>query len=166
MCWLKRKIGEPEKKMKKIDKKEIKVMKPAAGKGKGEDDDDEEEGEEKEQDIQITDEDAEKQVKQLKDLFDDETEEINVQLKGSKPITQLKKGDKVKIDGLLQLEVDSQYVMEDFGKSKQMAIELFDPKTDKDFQLRYFSDRVESSIEFYSLDEIMYNKKDVKKIEW
>jgi len=47
-----------------------------------------------------------------------------------------------------------------------MAIEMFDPKTDNDYQLRYFSDRVEDSVEFFELEEIMYNKKDVKKIEW
>ena len=47
-----------------------------------------------------------------------------------------------------------------------MAIELFDPKTDKDYQIRYFDDQVERTIEFYELQEIMFLKRPVKKIEW
>ena len=87
-------------------------------------------------------------------------------VKGSKPITKLKKGDKVKVDGL-ELEVDAHYVLIDHGKNtKEMTIELFDSKKDTDYQIRYFSDKVEESIDFYELQEIMYMKKDVKKIEW
>jgi hypothetical protein len=88
-----------------------------------------------------------------------------VKLKESKPIAEIKKGDKVKVDGLV-LEVDTHYVMIDHGNTKEMAIELFDPKTDKDYQIRYFNDRVEDSIGFYVLEEIVYNKKEVEKIEW
>lgn len=92
--------------------------------------------------------------------------EENIKINSSKPIAQLKKGDKVKIDGL-QLEVDAHYVLiEHGGNTKEMALELFDPKKDKDYQIRYFSDRVEESLEFYELDEIVYNKVDVKKVEW
>ena len=47
-----------------------------------------------------------------------------------------------------------------------MAIELFDLKTDKDFQLRYFTDQVETSLEFYELQEILYVKKRINQIEW
>tara|TARA_Y100000310_G_scaffold340502_1_gene436483 strand:+ start:2323 stop:2595 length:273 start_codon:yes stop_codon:yes gene_type:complete len=89
-----------------------------------------------------------------------------VVLKGSKPIGEIKKGDSVKVDGL-NLEVDSQYVMIDHGATKEMAIELFDKKTDKDYQIRYFSDNFENSVEFYELKEIMYSKvPEVKKVEW
>ena len=93
-------------------------------------------------------------------------EEIKyLKVKASKSVSQIKKGDKIKVDNL-NLEVDSQYVLIDHGKTKEMAIELFDPKTDKDYQLRYFSDQVETSMEFYELDEIVYNKKDAEKVEW
>jgi hypothetical protein len=88
-----------------------------------------------------------------------------IKLKGSKPIAQIKKGDKIKVDGLV-LEVDSHYVLIDHGSTKEMAIECFDPKTDKDYQFRYFSDQIERTAEFYELQEIMYIKKAAKLIEW
>lgn len=88
----------------------------------------------------------------------------SVQVKG-KGIENLKKGDKIKIDGV-EMEIDAHYVMIDHGSTKEMAIECFNPKTDEDFQLRYFSDNVENSMEAYKLDEIIYNRFDVKKIEF
>jgi hypothetical protein len=89
-----------------------------------------------------------------------------VTIKSSKPITELKKGDKIKINDL-NLEVDAHLVLIDHGDSKEMAIECFDPKKDKDYQLRYFADRIEESLEFYELEEIVYNKVDeIKNIEW
>ncbi|MDO8459538.1 MAG: hypothetical protein Q7S74_00360 [Nanoarchaeota archaeon] len=86
-------------------------------------------------------------------------------IKASKPITQLKRGDKINVDSL-NLEIDSHYILIDHGSTKEMAIELFDPKTDKDYQLRYFLDQVENSLEFYELQEIIYVKRKVDKIEW
>jgi hypothetical protein len=86
-------------------------------------------------------------------------------IKASKPITQLKKGDKIKIDSLT-LEVDAQTILIDHGTTKEIAVECFDPKTDKDYEIRYFSDQVERTIEVYELQEIMYFKRPVKKIEW
>ena len=87
------------------------------------------------------------------------------EIKSSKPILQLKKGDKIKVDSLT-LEVDTHYVLINHGNTKEMAIECFNPKTDKDYQIRYFSDQIETSIEVYALEEIMYKKLDVKKVEW
>jgi len=88
-----------------------------------------------------------------------------VKIKQSKPVAEIRKGDKVKVNGK-ELEVDSHYVMIDHGDTKEMAIELFDPKTDLDYQLRYFNDRIEESIEFYELKEIMYSKVELEKVEW
>ena len=88
-----------------------------------------------------------------------------IKIKASKPIKEIKKGDQIKVDSLT-LEVDSHYVMIDHGSTKEMAIELFDKKTDKDFQIRYFSDQVETSLQFFKLEEIVYNKIEIKKIEW
>lgn len=87
-----------------------------------------------------------------------------VKIKGSKPISEIKKEDKVKIDGKMY-EVDSHYVLMNHGNTKEMAIELFD-ENDKDYQLRYFSDQVENSIRFFELKEIVYNPIEFKKIEW
>jgi hypothetical protein len=89
----------------------------------------------------------------------------NIQIKASKPIEKIKKGDKIKIDSL-NLEVDAHIVLMDHGSTKEMAIECFDPKTDKDYQVRYFSDQVETSLEAYSLEEIVYSRMNAKKIEW
>ena len=89
-----------------------------------------------------------------------------IKIKSSKPISELKKGDKIKIDSL-NLEVDAHIVMIEHSKTtKEMAIECFDPKTDKDYQIRYFSNQPEDSIQCYELEEIIYNKLDVKKVEW
>lgn len=134
-------------------------------------DEDEEGGEaegNKEQDVKINVEEDIKKLKAMRSkiLLGDSEEEKRVQIKASKSIAQLKKGDKIKVDGLV-LEVDSQEVIEDYGKNKEMSIDVFDAKTDKDFQIRYFSDRVAESIEFYELQgEIMYSKKEISRIEW
>ena len=106
-----------------------------------------------------------KVIDELKDFLDDDEEVERAIIKGSKPISQLKKGDKIKIDGN-EYEVDAHYVLIDHGKTKEMTIELFDKKTDKDYQLRYFSDQVETSLEFYALEEIVYVRKPFQKIEW
>lgn len=89
-----------------------------------------------------------------------------VVLKSSKPIAQLKKGDYVTVDGK-KLEVDAHYVFEDYTTTKEMLIELFDPNTDKDYQIRYFNDQVEDTIKFYELKDILYEENEsVQKIEW
>jgi hypothetical protein len=88
-----------------------------------------------------------------------------IKIKGSKPIVEIKKGDKIKVDSL-DLEVDAHIVLIDHGSTKEMAIECFNPKTDKDYQIRYFADRVGESIEVFELDEIVYNRMDVREVEW
>ena len=91
------------------------------------------------------------------------------EIKASKPIAQLKNGDKVKVDGK-ELEVDAHYVFEDYKTTKEMLIELFDSKSKSDdegnYQLRYFSDQVEETIKFYELKTIVYEEKEFEKIEW
>jgi len=91
-----------------------------------------------------------------------------VKVKSSKEITGLKKGDKIKVDGK-EYEVDAHVVLIDHGKgTKEMALEIFDVKADKDFQLRYFSNNVEGSFEFYELqNEFMYTRVgDIKSVSW
>lgn len=89
----------------------------------------------------------------------------DIQVKASKPISQIKKGDRIKIDGK-EYEVDAHYVLIDHKTTREMTIEIFDSKSDKDYQLRYFGDRAESTLELYELQEIMYVKRPFKKIEW
>ena len=86
-------------------------------------------------------------------------------VKKSKDISTLKKGDFVIVNGK-KLEIDAHYVFEDYKTTKEMLIELFDPKIDNDYQIRYFSDQVEETIKFYELKEIVYEEVDIDKIEW
>ena len=85
-------------------------------------------------------------------------------IQASKPIAQVKKRDHVIIDGK-SYAVDSHYVLIDHGTTKEMAIEIYD-QDDKDYQIRYFNDQAESTMEFYELQEIMFVKKVVKVVEW
>lgn len=90
-------------------------------------------------------------------------------LKKSKPIEKIAKGDHITIDGK-KYEVDGHYVLIDHGRTKEMAIELFDPKApdgEGDYQLRYFNDQAEETLDFYELVKgVMYEKKAFTKIEW
>jgi NhaP-type Na+/H+ and K+/H+ antiporter len=89
-----------------------------------------------------------------------------VTVKASKSIASLKKGDIIFVDGK-KLEVDAHYVFEDYRTTKEMLIELFDPKTDKDYQIRYFNDQIEETLKFYELKDIVYEENEnVQKIEW
>lgn len=87
-----------------------------------------------------------------------------IEIKASKPISEIKKGDKIKVDGK-SYEVDAHYVLIDHGSTKEMVIELFD-SSDKDYQLRYFNDQVNETLDFYELEEIIYEKKPFENIEW
>jgi len=153
------------KKKNKVKEKEKKIKKRAV------DEEVEENGEvedgESEEEIGNDIDDVEEEVKKLQGVLSDtgrdELERVNVT--GSKPISTLKKGDKIRVDGK-EYEIDAHYVLIEHGKTKEMAIELFDPNNDKDYQLRYFSDQVETSIEFYELEEILYVKKRISKVEW
>ncbi len=92
-------------------------------------------------------------------------------IKQSKPISDLKKGDKVKVDKLT-LEVDDHGILMEHkaggGKTvAEMYIDIFDPKTDKDYQIRYFLDNLEMSLEVYELQgEFMWVRMDVDGVEW
>lgn len=86
-------------------------------------------------------------------------------VKQSKALTEVKKGDFITVNGK-KLEVDAHYVFEDYKTTKEMLIELFDPKTDKDYQIRYFDDQVKETLKFYELKEIVYDEVDIEKIEW
>tara|TARA_Y100000310_G_C20252633_1_gene609813 strand:+ start:142 stop:420 length:279 start_codon:yes stop_codon:yes gene_type:complete len=88
-----------------------------------------------------------------------------VKIKMSKKIEQLGKGDVVKVDGLV-LEVDAHLVLMDHGNTKEMALELFDPKTEDEFQLRYFSDQPDTSLRFLKLNEIVYDPVEIGKVEF
>jgi predicted DNA-binding protein with PD1-like motif len=86
--------------------------------------------------------------------------------KKSKPIGKLKKGDKLFINGK-PMTIDSQYVFMDHGNMKEMIIEFFNPENEREYQLRYFDDQIDSSIEVYELQgEFQYVKREPKSVGW
>jgi hypothetical protein len=118
-----------------------------------------------------------KKKKDLDEEMDDVEEEVEEiskaisggndeppKIKASKPISKVKKGDRINIDGKEYI-VDSHYVLIDHKTTKEMAIELYD-KEDNDYQIRYFDDQMESTLQFYELQEIMFIRKGMKSIEW
>ena len=92
-------------------------------------------------------------------------------IKQSKPISDLKKGDKVKI-GSMTCEVDDHGILIEHkaggGKTvPEMYVDIFNPKTDEDYQIRYFEDNLELSFEVYELqEEFMWVRMDVDGVEW
>ncbi len=89
-----------------------------------------------------------------------------VEIKSSRSISDLKKGDKLNVDGVV-VEVDDYGILMEHKNTSEMFIDIFDPKTDKDYQLRYFENNLEMSLELYELQgEILYVKKEFEKIEW
>jgi hypothetical protein len=89
------------------------------------------------------------------------------QIKAGKQIEQIKKGDKIKIDGK-EYEVDAHELLIDHKITKEMAIDIFDAKTDKDFQIRYFTGRLDvSDPEFFELvNDFIYQKRNYVRLEW
>ena len=86
--------------------------------------------------------------------------------KQSKPVGELKEGDEVWINGK-QMRVDKQYLFEDHGEMKEMIIEVFNEANEREYQVRYFDDQVESSLEVYELvGEFQYIRREPKTISW
>ncbi len=159
-------VKKKNKGKERLKEKEKKIKKRVVDEEDEEDNWEVEDGEsekEMENDIENVEEEVKKLQNVLSDVGSGELESVNVT--GSKPISALKKGDKIKVDGK-EYDVDAHYVLIDHGKTKEMVIELFDSSNDKDYQLRYFSDQFETSLEFYELQEILYVKKRISKVEW
>lgn len=114
----------------------------------------------------ISEKELDRELDEIEEKFEGSNgDEREIQVKASKDISKVKKGDKIRVDGV-EYEVDSHYVLIDHGTTKEMAIEVFD-KNEKDFQVRYFNDQAERTVDFYELQgEIMFVKKPFKKIEW
>jgi len=70
--------------------------------------------------------------------------------KKSKSIGKLSDGDKFFINGK-EMKVDKQFLFQDHGKMKEMIIEIFNPENEREYQVRYFNDQVDTSIEIYEL---------------
>ena len=86
--------------------------------------------------------------------------------KQSKAIGALAEGDKVWINGT-EMIVDKQYLLQDHGEMREMIVEVFNPENEREYQIRYFDDQVELSLEVYELvDEFQYVRREPKTISW
>ena len=86
--------------------------------------------------------------------------------KPSKDIGNLKEGDSFFINGK-EMRVDKQYLFQDHGNTKEMIIELFNPENEREYQVRYFDDQIETSIEIYELQgDFQYVRREPKTIKW
>ena len=86
--------------------------------------------------------------------------------KQSKALGTLKKGDAFFINGK-EMKVDSHYLSQKHKDMKEMIIEVFNPANDREYQVRYFDDQIESSIEIYELQEdIQYVRREPKNVGW
>ena len=86
--------------------------------------------------------------------------------KQSKDLSKLKEGDKLWINGK-EMKVDKHYLFQDHEKMKEMIIEVFNVESEREYQIRYFDDQAESSIEVYELlEEFEYVRREPKTIRW
>ncbi|MFH1521502.1 MAG: hypothetical protein ABIF18_00935 [archaeon] len=87
-------------------------------------------------------------------------------LKKSKSIGSLEKGDSFFVNGK-EMKVDKQFLFQDHGNTKEMVIEIFNPENEREYQVRYFDDQVESSIEIYELlEDFQYTRREPKSVAW
>lgn len=84
----------------------------------------------------------------------------------SKGIGDLKEGDRVWINGS-EMRVDKQYLFQDHGDTREMIIEVFNVKNEREYQIRYFDDQVDTSLEVYELQgDFQYVRREPKTIAW
>ena len=94
-------------------------------------------------------------------------EEVGLKIeKKSKPLGSLKEGDKFFINGK-EMRVDKQYLFQDHGDTKEMIIEIFNPDSEREYQVRYFDDQIETSLEIYELQgDFQYVRREPKTVAW
>jgi len=86
--------------------------------------------------------------------------------KQSKSLMKLKEGDSFFINGG-EMTVDKQFLFQDHGSMKEWIIEIFNPKNEREYQVRYFDDQVDSSIEIYELvEDFEYVRREPKSVGW
>ena len=86
--------------------------------------------------------------------------------KQSKSLMKLKEGDSFFINGG-EMTVDKQFLFQDHGNMKEWIIEIFNPKNEREYQVRYFDDQVDSSIEIYELvEDFEYVRREPKSVGW
>jgi hypothetical protein len=86
--------------------------------------------------------------------------------KQSKPISQLKEGDKIWIQGK-EMIIESNFIFIDHKTTKEMIIDCYNSENEREYQVRYFDDQVETSIEVYELlNDFQYVIREPTSISW
>lgn len=86
--------------------------------------------------------------------------------KQSKPLGELKQGDSFFINGK-EMKVDNQFLFMAHKDTNEMIIEVFNPENEREYQVRYFDDQVETSIEIYELvGDFEYVRREPKVVAW
>ncbi|MEM4330938.1 MAG: hypothetical protein QW273_02935 [Candidatus Pacearchaeota archaeon] len=87
--------------------------------------------------------------------------------KQSKPVSQIKKGDIVYVDGH-KLRVVDHFIFMKHKDTNEMIIQLENEEGTKTYQLRYFDDQLETSLEFFYLQKgFQYFKvENIKEVSW
>jgi hypothetical protein len=86
--------------------------------------------------------------------------------KQSKNLLKVTEGDPIYINAKKMI-VDKQFMFMDHGNTKEMIIEFYNPENDREYQLRFFDDQIESSLEVYELQgDFQYVKREPKEIAW
>jgi hypothetical protein len=95
----------------------------------------------------------------------DEEAQLKIE-KRSKPLGELKEGDSFFINGK-ELKVDKQYLFQAHSDTNEMIIEIFNPANEREYQVRYFDDQIDSSIEVYELvGDFQYVRREPKTVAW
>ena len=86
--------------------------------------------------------------------------------KKSKAISELGEGDKFFINGK-EMKVDKQFLFQEHERMRELIIEIFNPENDREYQVRYFDDQVDTSIEVYELiGDFEYVRREPKSVGW
>ncbi|MBS3087978.1 hypothetical protein J4226_05270 [Candidatus Pacearchaeota archaeon] len=86
--------------------------------------------------------------------------------KQSKPLGKLVKGDKFFINGS-EMIVDSQFLFMAHKDTNEMIIEVYNPANEREYQVRYFDDQIETSIEVFELvGDFEYVRREPKSVAW
>ncbi|MFH0711902.1 MAG: hypothetical protein V1889_02220 [archaeon] len=94
-------------------------------------------------------------------------DEVVLKIEGqSKAIGKLKEGDKVWINGKAMV-VDKHYLFMKHRDTNEMIIEVYNPENEREYQIRYFDDQVETSLEVYELvGDFQYIRREPRTIKW
>jgi mannose-6-phosphate isomerase-like protein (cupin superfamily) len=86
--------------------------------------------------------------------------------KQSKKIVDLKKGDSLWINGK-EMKIDNHFLFMAHKDTNEMIIEVYNPENEREYQVRYFDDQIETSIEVFELvEDFEYVRREPKTIEW